>query len=110
MWGLEGPTSTSADLFNDSGAPTRDESSLGRRLVAGCGPLDDSGNAVCASVRRAALNHLIIVLYGPWAPHGVVIIEVVIVKSFSGRRWNDESFGNDSLGDSGFGWLAVRAN
>ena len=110
VWGLEGPTSTNADLFNDSGAPTKDESLLGRRLVAGGGPLDDSSSAVFASVRRAALNHLINILHGPWAPHGVVIIEVVVVVGFGRRSWNNGSFGDNLLDDMRFGWFAFRAN
>ena len=44
VWGLEGPTSTSADLFYDSEAQSRDESSLGKRFVAGGGPLEFSGS------------------------------------------------------------------
>ena len=108
VWGLEGPTSTSADLFNVSGAPTRDESSLGRRLVAGGGPLDDSGSALCASVRRAALNHLINIVVA--VVHGPIIIEVVVVVGFGRRSWDKESFGTIILGDLGFGRFAFRAN
>jgi hypothetical protein len=55
VWGLEGPTSTSADLFNVSGAPTRDESSLGRRLDAGGGPLEISGSP-CSTIIITSLH------------------------------------------------------
>jgi len=58
VWGLEGPTSTSADLFYDSEAQSRDESSLGKRFVAGGGPLDVSGSP--CNIITSVHGHIIV--------------------------------------------------
>jgi len=117
VWGLEGPTSTSADLFYDREAQSRDESSLGKRFVAGGGPLDVSGspcNIITAvhghifvegSFRiiflRDALTHLIIIFVV--VVSGSIITASAVVEGFPRGRWNPRSFGAIILGEMNFG-------